>query len=65
MNINATSTKSSNTYVDNKGELTQITNGKYDTTYAINADTGAVTVVSTTATDPVRRPSWRQGVRGR
>ena len=52
VNINATSTKSSNTYVDNKGELTQITNGKYDTTYAINADTGAVTVVSTTATDP-------------
>lgn len=46
------STESTDTYVDNKGELTQIAGGSYDTVYSINKDTGAVNVVSTTATDP-------------
>ncbi|MDX3986654.1 MAG: flagellin [Achromobacter sp.] len=50
--IGASSTESTNTYVDTKGELTQIAGGTYDTTYSINKDTGAVNVVSTTATDP-------------
>ncbi|WZB61140.1 flagellin [Achromobacter xylosoxidans] len=35
--------KSSNTFVDNKGTLTKV--GTFDTTYAINKDTGEVTVV--------------------
>lgn len=42
-------TDSSDTYVDNKGDLTQITGGTFDTWYAINADTGAVTVTDNTA----------------
>lgn len=35
--------KSSNTFVDNKGTLTKV--GTFNTTYAINKDTGEVTVV--------------------
>ena len=38
---------SATTFVDNDGELTSI--GSYDTTYATNADTGAVTVKSNDA----------------
>ena len=40
---------SSDTYVDHDNELTQITGGKFDTTYSVDADTGAVTVKSSDA----------------
>ncbi|ARP90955.1 flagellin [Bordetella genomosp. 9] len=43
----ATTGKSTDTYMDNAGEFTQLTGGQYDTVYTVDPDTGTVTVKST------------------
>ena len=48
INFGAASTTSTDTYLDNEGELTNVQT--FDTEYAINADTGAVTVAGGTGT---------------